>query len=88
METIEKIMSTLGAADIDQRLEELLIDGILYAFQEQASDDTRVMLNGFGVVVNSLGQRAKPYFPQVPSLKFHVPFSDPALSVKLDLWYH
>jgi len=32
METIEKILGTLGAADIDQKLEEMLLDGILYAF--------------------------------------------------------
>ncbi|KAM0044974.1 putative splicing factor 3B subunit 1 [Helianthus debilis subsp. tardiflorus] len=55
METIEKVVANLGASDIDSRLEELLIDGILYAFQEQASDDANVMLNGFGAVVNSLG---------------------------------
>ncbi len=35
METIDKVISNLGAADIDARLEELLVDGILYAFQEQ-----------------------------------------------------
>lgn len=35
METIDKVVSALGSADIDSRLEELLIDGILYAFQEQ-----------------------------------------------------
>ena len=33
MESIEKIMGGLGAADVDSRLEEQLIDGILYAFQ-------------------------------------------------------
>uniref|UniRef100_A0A251U8V2 Putative U2 snRNP component prp10 n=1 Tax=Helianthus annuus TaxID=4232 RepID=A0A251U8V2_HELAN len=55
METIEKVVANLGASDIDSRLEELLIDGILYAFQEQTSDDANVMLNGFGAVVNSLG---------------------------------
>ena len=38
METIEKIMSNLGATDIDSRLEEQLIDGILYAFQEQTTE--------------------------------------------------
>lgn len=37
METIDKVVTNLGAADIDARLEELLIDGILYAFQEQVS---------------------------------------------------
>jgi splicing factor 3B subunit 1 len=35
METINKVVQQLGTADIDARLEELLIDGILYAFQEQ-----------------------------------------------------
>lgn len=38
MESIEKIMGGLGAADIDSRLEEQLIDGILYAFQEQTTE--------------------------------------------------
>ena len=65
METVEKIVQNLGAADIDQRLEEQLVDGILYAFQEQVSDETAVMLNGFGTVVNALGVRCKPYLPQI-----------------------
>eukprot|EP00898_Chlorokybus_atmophyticus_P003890 jgi/Chlat1/4501/Chrsp29S04438 len=65
METIEKVVANLGTSDIDARLEELLIDGILYAFQEQTSDDSNVMLNGFGTVVNALGQRVKPYLPQI-----------------------
>ncbi|KAE8783947.1 Splicing factor 3B subunit 1 [Hordeum vulgare] len=65
METIEKVLANLGASDIGPRLEELLIDGILYAFQEQISDDANVMLNGFGAVVNALGQRVKPYLPQI-----------------------
>uniref|UniRef100_A0A6S9X8B0 Uncharacterized protein n=1 Tax=Chrysotila carterae TaxID=13221 RepID=A0A6S9X8B0_CHRCT len=65
METVEKVISSLSAADIDQRLEEQLIDGILYAFQEQTSEDTAVMLNGFGTIVNALGTRTKPYLPQI-----------------------
>jgi len=64
MESIEKIMGGLGAADVDSRLEEQLIDGILYAFQEQTTEDV-VMLNGFGTIVNSLGKRVKPYLPQI-----------------------
>ncbi|XP_065345743.1 splicing factor 3B subunit 1 isoform X2 [Cloeon dipterum] len=64
VETIEKIISNLGAADVDSRLEELLIDGVLYAFQEQTSEDA-VMLNGFGTIVNQLGKRVKPYLPQI-----------------------
>lgn len=38
MESIEKILANLGAADIDSKLEEALIDGILYAFQEQTTE--------------------------------------------------
>jgi len=64
METIEKTLSNLGTSEISPELEERLIDGILYAFQEQTTEDV-VMLNGFGTVVNSLGARAKAYIPQI-----------------------
>jgi len=64
METIDSVVTSLGSADIDTRLEERLIDGILFAFQEQTVEDP-VMLNGFGTVVNSLGLRCKPYLPQI-----------------------
>lgn len=47
MESIEKILANLGAADIDSKLEEALIDGILYAFQEQT---TEVIIYNFCVV--------------------------------------
>lgn len=64
VETVEKVIASLGAADIGERLEERLIDGILYSFQEQSVEDI-VMLNGFGTVVNALGTRCKPYLTQV-----------------------
>lgn len=35
--SVRKVIQNLGAADIDTRLEEQLIDGILFAFQEQVS---------------------------------------------------
>jgi len=66
VETVEKIVASLGAADIGERLEERLIDGILHSFQEQSVEDI-VMLNGFGSVVNALGTRCKPYLPQIVS---------------------
>eukprot|EP00980_Cylindrotheca_fusiformis_P008904 scaffold1900_cov123-Cylindrotheca_fusiformis.AAC.30 len=76
METVKKVLENLGAGDIDERLEERLIDGILYAFQEQAVDATvtgtgnlgresQIMLDGFGAVVVSLGERCKPYLKQI-----------------------
>ena len=45
---------THRTSDIDERLEVRLIDGIIYAFQEQTTED-QVMLDGFGTVVNALG---------------------------------
>ena len=66
LETIEKVIASLGAADIGERLEERLIDGVLHSFQEQSVEDI-VMLNGFGTVVNALGTRCKPYLPQIVS---------------------
>lgn len=66
VETIEKLIASLGAADVSERLEERLIDGVLYAFQEQSIEDI-VILNGFGTVVNALGTRCKPYLPQIVS---------------------
>jgi splicing factor 3B subunit 1 len=66
VETIEKVVAQLGAADIGERLEERLIDGILHSFQEQSIEDV-IMLNGFGTVVNALGTRCRPYLPQIVS---------------------
>ncbi|KAI9720442.1 MAG: hypothetical protein M1812_002948 [Candelaria pacifica] len=66
VETVEKVVASLGAADIGERLEERLVDGVLHAFQEQSVEDI-VMLNGFGTVVNALGTRCKPYLPQIVS---------------------
>ena len=55
----------MGVADINSRLEEKIMDGIQYAFQEQLSDDTYIMLNGFGTVVNCFGPRMKAYIPHI-----------------------
>jgi splicing factor 3B subunit 1 len=57
-------VATLGVADVDERLEERLVDGILNAFQDQSVDDP-IILNAFGTICNSLGQRCKPYLPQI-----------------------
>eukprot|EP00919_Chromeraceae_sp_WS-2016_P049101 GHVR01116118.1.p1 GENE.GHVR01116118.1~~GHVR01116118.1.p1 ORF type:complete len:822 (-),score=189.26 GHVR01116118.1:573-3005(-) len=65
LECLEKVASNLGVSDVDERLELQLIDGMIYAFQEQTSDDTGVMLDAVGTIVNSLGKRMKPYLPQI-----------------------
>ena len=40
--SLPQVLGNLGAADIDSRLEEQLIDGILYAFQEQTNEVTNI----------------------------------------------
>ena len=69
LETVDRVVASLGASDIDARLEELLVDGLLFAVQEQSAEATpaeaKVVLDGFATVLTSLGGRAKPYLPQV-----------------------
>ena len=66
METITKVVASLGASDVDERLEVRLVDGIIYAFQEQTTED-QVMLDSFGTVANALGICVKPYLTQIVS---------------------
>jgi len=65
LEIIEKIVATLGVADISSKLEELIMDGLLFSFLEQTSDDTHIVINGFGTIVNCFGLRVKPFIPQI-----------------------
>ena len=44
------------------------MEGILYTFQEQTSEDNEVVLNAFGTIVNALGYRIKGYIPQICGL--------------------
>ncbi|ODQ80760.1 hypothetical protein BABINDRAFT_160974 [Babjeviella inositovora NRRL Y-12698] len=60
VETTVRVITNLGSAGLTAETEERLIDGVLVAFQEQLVDD-KVFLRGVGIVVNSLGIRAKPH---------------------------
>ena len=66
MDAIKDVVGQLGTADVDERLEVLLIDGMIFAFQEQSMED-KVMLDGLGVVAGALGMRTKPYLTQIVS---------------------
>ncbi|KAF2736588.1 ARM repeat-containing protein [Polyplosphaeria fusca] len=70
VETIDKIIALLGVHDVDTRLEEQLIDGVIVAFQDQSVEDP-VVLDGFATVVNALGERTKTYLPQITQLVLH-----------------
>jgi splicing factor 3B subunit 1 len=66
-ETVEKMISSLGAADIDNELERKLVYGVLFAFEEQTIEEP-VILNAFGTLVNSLGARTQPYLNDIVSM--------------------
>lgn len=66
METITKVVASRGASDINERLEVHLVDGIIYSFREQTTED-QVILDGFRTVVNALRIWVKPYLTQIVS---------------------
>lgn len=69
IETIDAIFTKFSGADIDERAEERLMDGMLFAYQEQNSDDAgNVLMNGFGAVLKALGTRVKPHLMQITSM--------------------
>ena len=67
LETITKVIAAVGAADVDERLEVQLIDGLIFAFQEQKMEDY-IMLEGVANIITALGERIKPYLPQIVSM--------------------
>ena len=64
MEMIMKVIASLGTSNVDEKLEVRLVDGIIYSFQEQTTED-QVLLDRFGMVFNALGIRVKPYLMQI-----------------------
>jgi splicing factor 3B subunit 1 len=68
LEAIQKVIDIHGVGNIDTRLEERLVDGLVYAFQEQSSEDASVVIKGFGSIAAALGVRLKPYLSQVSAV--------------------
>ncbi|KAK6997399.1 U2 snRNP component prp10 [Favolaschia claudopus] len=66
IEAISAVVAALGVSGVNERTEVRLVDGVLYAFQEQTTDNC-ILLDGFGVIVNALGVRSKPYLTQIIS---------------------
>ncbi|KAG7714754.1 hypothetical protein KL949_004590 [Ogataea haglerorum] len=66
VETASKVVTSLGSFDLDDRTVQRLLDGLLFTFQRQTTDD-RVVLNGFGSILVSLGVRVKPHIMNIMS---------------------
>lgn len=63
---VGKVVSLLGTADLDSRLETRLIDALLIAFQEQTNNDSGIF-KGFAAVAMSFDKRMKPYLSPIIS---------------------
>jgi len=70
-EAINSIIKELGTTEITEQLEVRLVDSLMYAFQSQLGDETSVILNAFGTLIDSLGVRAKPYIYQIRDIIVH-----------------
>lgn len=72
LETIDRILAASASSssgDIEKRDEEQLVDGLLYAFQEQVvEENSSTVLRAFERVATVLGARMKPYLMQMVSM--------------------
>lgn len=71
LEALEAIVIRFGAAELDERSEEQLIDGLVTAIQEPGSEENSGswLIRGWGVLASALGgDRLRPYLPQIASL--------------------
>ena len=72
-------MCNLGASDIDSRLEEQLIDGILYAFQEQTNEVSSLPLSLIIPITSLISLFLHPF----PSVCLLLPLSIPPLYLSI-----
>lgn len=81
VEAVERIAGGLGLSDVDARLEERLVDGLLFAFQEPGPNgDSPTVLKALSVVIGKLGTRSKPYISQImPIVKWRLNNKNPRI---------
>lgn len=66
VETVHKVADKLGLSDVDSSLEMRMLDGLLFAFQEQGvSNDSSNALVALSTVVEKLGVRVKSYLEKI-----------------------
>ncbi len=74
LEALEALINKFGAAQIDERAEEQLIDALVTCIQQPGSEESSAttsswLIRGWGVVADGLGGgRLRPYLPQLASL--------------------
>lgn len=70
LEASEKVLTSLGCFDLDDKTVNRLLDGLLYCFQHQHLENKQtnsIILNGFGNILNNLGIRVKPHIMSIVS---------------------
>ncbi|KAI3657657.1 hypothetical protein MP638_007439 [Amoeboaphelidium occidentale] len=70
LDCLHVIIGDMGVADLknDRRLEELMVDGLIYVFENIQSDDYRNQLDAIGTIFGSIGSRMLPYLENICAL--------------------
>ena len=80
LNAIKNVISLMGVSDLDLKLEEQLMNGLLFAFQEQGVESTSAVVNCYGTVLKMLGVRAKPYMSGITStIKWRITNRSPTI---------
>lgn len=70
LETSDKVITSLGSFDLNDKSVNRLLDGALYVFQNQNLENkqmNQIILNSFGNILNNLGIRVKPHIMTIVS---------------------
>ncbi|KAJ1604591.1 splicing factor 3B subunit1-like HEAT repeat-containing protein, partial [Cryptosporidium canis] len=68
LEAVRSVMEVVEVIHLEHRLEKLLVDGILYIFQESSSEESTSVVEHVGRILTLLGTRSKQYLPQISSI--------------------
>ena len=80
LNAIKNVISLMGVSDLDLKLEEQMMNGLLFAFQEQGGESTAAVVNCYGTVLKMLGVRAKPYMSGITStIKWRITNRSPTI---------
>ena len=88
LETCDKVLTSFGAFDLDDKTINRLIDGLLYCLQNQNHINSEknnkisnlIILNSFGNIMNNLGVRSKIHLKKIiSSILFRLKNKDPEI---------
>lgn len=66
VESLDRLLSAEDSCDLGRTNLDVLVEGVLYAYQKQREEDTGgVFSSGVATVVNVMGVHCQPYLAQI-----------------------